>query len=134
MHLTIFVYTLNMSYTFKFKSAFGNQKSAFKNIKSVFILFSAPCPFLSLRETLFNIYIYHKEMKFYLVPCTTEFTWWIPRESHSVLWKVMQFTEFHRGQSSLLGEELTGKPLWAVIPGNVSAIRKMLIDENLWTY
>ena len=41
----IFDYTLNISYTFKFKSAFGNQKCAL-------FLFSAPRSFLSVRETL----------------------------------------------------------------------------------
>ena len=48
----MFIYILNMSYTFKLKSAFGNQKCALKNIKSAPFLFSAPCPFFSLRETL----------------------------------------------------------------------------------
>ena len=48
---TIFVYTLNMSYTFKFKSAFKNQKCALKNTKSALFMFSAPCPFLRLEET-----------------------------------------------------------------------------------
>ena len=45
-------YYLHMSYTFKLKSSFGNQKCALKNIKSALFLFSAPCPFFSLRETL----------------------------------------------------------------------------------
>ena len=49
---TIFVYTLNKSYTFKFISDFGNQKCALKNIKSALSLFSSPCLFLSPRETL----------------------------------------------------------------------------------
>ena len=49
---TMFIYILNMSYTFKLKSAFRIQKFALKNIKSALFLFSAPCPFLSLRETL----------------------------------------------------------------------------------
>ena len=43
---------LNMSYTFKFKNAFENQKCALKNIKSTLFLFSAPHPFLSPRETM----------------------------------------------------------------------------------
>ena len=38
----IFIYALNVSYTFKFKSAFVNQKCALKNIKSALFLFSAP--------------------------------------------------------------------------------------------
>ena len=50
----MFVYVLNVSYTFKFKSAFGNQKCALKHIKSALLLFSVPCPFFSLRETLVN--------------------------------------------------------------------------------
>ena len=49
---TMFFYILNMSYSSKLKSAFGNQKCALKNIKSALFLFSAPCPFFSLRETL----------------------------------------------------------------------------------
>ena len=41
---------LNISYIFKFKSAFGNQKCTLKNIKSTLLLFSAPCLFLRLGE------------------------------------------------------------------------------------
>ena len=48
---------LHMSYTFKLKSSFGNQKCTLKNIKSALFLFSAPCPFFSLRETLCNIMV-----------------------------------------------------------------------------
>ena len=39
----IFVYILNMSYAFKFKSELRNQKCALKNIQSS--LFSTPCLF-----------------------------------------------------------------------------------------
>ena len=53
MHLMIFVYTLNMSYTFKFKSIFGNQKCALKNTKSALILkyqfFSKICKFIRFK-------------------------------------------------------------------------------------
>ena len=49
---TIFVYLLNISYTFKLKSAFENQKCSLKKVRSALFLFSTPCPFLSLRETL----------------------------------------------------------------------------------
>ena len=42
-----------MSYVFKFKSAFGNHKRAFKNINSALFLLSAPCLFLNLGETLY---------------------------------------------------------------------------------
>ena len=62
----MFVCILNVPYTFKFKSAFGNQKCALKDIKSALgnqkcalkdiknalLLFSAPCPFLRLGESL----------------------------------------------------------------------------------
>ena len=34
------------------KSVFGNQKCVLKNIKNALFLFSAPCSFFSLRETL----------------------------------------------------------------------------------
>ncbi|XP_035226618.1 protein GVQW3-like [Stegodyphus dumicola] len=44
------------------------------------------------------------------------------------------FIEFHRGRNSLQDEEHTGRPLSAVILDNVSAIRKMLIDDNRCTY
>ena len=50
----VLIYILNMSFTFKLKSAFGNQKCALRNIKSAIFLFSAPYPFFSLRETLHN--------------------------------------------------------------------------------
>ena len=43
---------LRIKHTFKFKSAFGNQKCTLKNIKSALLLFAAPRPFLSLRKTL----------------------------------------------------------------------------------
>ena len=59
----IFIYILNMSYTFKLKSVFGNQKCVLKNIKSALFLFSAPCPFFSLRETLIFIFNYSDILK-----------------------------------------------------------------------
>ena len=51
----MFIYILIMSYTFKLKSAFGNQKCAPKNIKSALFLFTAPFPFFSLRKTLLKV-------------------------------------------------------------------------------
>ena len=48
---TIFVYILNMSYTFKLKSSFGNQKCALEYQKCPFPNFST-LPFLSSREIL----------------------------------------------------------------------------------
>ena len=50
---TIFVYILNVSYTFKFKSTFGSQKYSLKSIKSALFLFSAPCLFWA-RGQLWN--------------------------------------------------------------------------------
>ncbi|GFW61038.1 histone-lysine N-methyltransferase SETMAR [Trichonephila clavipes] len=44
------------------------------------------------------------------------------------------FKEFCSGRNFLQGEERTGKPWSAVIPDNVSAIRKMLMDENRRSY
>ena len=41
-----------MCHIFKFRSAFGNEKCALKNIKSDLFLFSALCPFLSPKERL----------------------------------------------------------------------------------
>ena len=38
--------------TFKFKSAFKNQKCARNNPKIALFLLAAPCPILSLKETL----------------------------------------------------------------------------------
>ncbi|XP_015920439.1 histone-lysine N-methyltransferase SETMAR-like [Parasteatoda tepidariorum] len=42
--------------------------------------------------------------------------------------------EFSRGRNFLQNEEHTGRPPSAVIPDNVSAIRKMLKDDNRCTY
>ena len=47
-----------MSYDFKLKSAFINQKCTLKSIKSAVFLFSAPCPFLNLVETVGNIFFF----------------------------------------------------------------------------
>ncbi|GFU19759.1 histone-lysine N-methyltransferase SETMAR [Trichonephila clavipes] len=44
------------------------------------------------------------------------------------------FKEFCSGHNSFQAEELTGRPLPAVIPDNVSATRKMLMDDNRCTY
>lgn len=44
------------------------------------------------------------------------------------------FKEFSRGRNFLQDEEHTGRPPSAVIPDNVSAIRKMLMDDNRCTY
>ncbi|GFW61025.1 transposable element Tc3 transposase [Trichonephila clavipes] len=44
------------------------------------------------------------------------------------------FKEFCSGRNFLQDEERTGKPWSAVIPDNVSAIRKMLMDENHRSY
>ena len=74
---TMFIYILNMTYTFKLKSAFGNQKCALKNIKSALFLLSAPCPFFSLRETLhLCVFKYHKIIAWRGVPkimCAKDF-------------------------------------------------------------
>ena len=42
---TIFAYVLNVSYTFKFKCAFGNQKCILKNIKEPIYYFQHPALF-----------------------------------------------------------------------------------------
>ena len=52
----IFVYILNILYIFKFKNAFRNQKCALNSIKIALFLFSAPCPFLNLRENSENMF------------------------------------------------------------------------------
>ncbi|PRD33225.1 UNVERIFIED_CONTAM: hypothetical protein NCL1_18093 [Trichonephila clavipes] len=44
------------------------------------------------------------------------------------------FKAFCSGHNSLQDEEHTGRPRPAVIPDNVSAIRKMLMDDNRCTY
>ncbi|GFW50661.1 histone-lysine N-methyltransferase SETMAR [Trichonephila clavipes] len=44
------------------------------------------------------------------------------------------FKEFCSCHNSLQDEEHTGRPRLAVIPDNVSAIRKMLMDDNRCTY
>ena len=45
-----------------------------------------------------------------------------------------RFTEFRKGQSSLLDEEYIGRFMSAIIPENVSAIRNVLIDDNRFTF
>ena len=44
------------------------------------------------------------------------------------------FKEFSRGRNFLQDDEHTGRPPSAVVPDNVSAIRKMLMDDNHCTY
>ena len=44
------------------------------------------------------------------------------------------FTEFHKGQSSLLNDEYTGWPLSTVNPEKVLAIQGMLFDDNRCIY
>ncbi|GFV87343.1 uncharacterized protein TNCV_4033151 [Trichonephila clavipes] len=44
------------------------------------------------------------------------------------------FKEFCSGRNSLQDEEHTGRPRSAVIPDNVSATRKMLMDDNHCPY
>ena len=44
------------------------------------------------------------------------------------------FKEFSRGCNFLQDEEHTGRPPSAVVPDNVSDIRKMLMDDNRCTY
>ncbi|GFU20715.1 histone-lysine N-methyltransferase SETMAR [Trichonephila clavipes] len=44
------------------------------------------------------------------------------------------FKEFCSGNNSLQDEEHTGRPRPAIIPDNVSSIRKMLMDDNRCTY
>ena len=45
-----------------------------------------------------------------------------------------RFKEFNRGRNFLQDEEYTGRPPSAVVPVNVSALRKMLMDDNRSTY
>ena len=76
----IFVYTLNMLYTFKFKSVFGNKKCALRNIKSALFLFSVPCPFLAWGETLmlwFSMRYLTKFSAFILSTCKARLILWI---------------------------------------------------------
>ena len=63
---TMFIYILNISYTFVLTSAFGTQKCALKNIKSALFLFSAPCPFFSLRGNS-ELRMFSSVQNFYLV-------------------------------------------------------------------
>ena len=44
------------------------------------------------------------------------------------------FKEFSRDPNFLQNEEHTARPPLAVVLDNVSAIRKMLMDDNCWTY
>ncbi|GFU90270.1 uncharacterized protein TNCV_1853031 [Trichonephila clavipes] len=44
------------------------------------------------------------------------------------------FKEFCRGRNSFQDEEHTGRTRSAVIPDNVYALRKMLMDDNRCTY
>ena len=53
----MFVCILNVLYTFKFRSAFGNQKCVLKIIKSAILLVSAPCCFFRLKATLVIIFL-----------------------------------------------------------------------------
>ena len=52
--------------------------------------------------------------------------------SHATVFR--WFKQFCRGRNSLQDEEHTGRPSSAVIPDNVSAIRKILMDDNRCTY
>ena len=44
------------------------------------------------------------------------------------------FKEFSRGDNFLQDEEHPGRPPSAVVPDNVSAIQKTLMDDNRCTY
>ena len=68
------IYILNMSYTFKLKSAFGNRKCALKNIKSALFLFSARCPFFLAWGKLWNTNLLITHFQLYPKFCTHLFS------------------------------------------------------------